>query len=410
MAKYPRLRRVLRWLSVTARSISAVFYPRNLKNAFKTVLFSFKEYLCFFVALFVVQTGFLTVSLMTDTNLSHAETIVRKEYNHHVEVVGMDQEQKVNLEYSFDLAINRLDEYLVSASFYEESSGVWVAKIVLNESKDLNAGLSHVKREMLSTISQEGWILRTTPLFTCESDYILPYTLTFWGITLLWLLLSVALLWVLYRVRVNHFKFTYGIYMACGADFPKLYGTAGGELFAISCFTVLPSVLVGGGLTAGLYAANGITPAVSLRTVICFLLFNLSAVLLAVYLPMRRMAVKPPVSLLRAVDNGSLVVSPNRSFRMFGEGYPVKYELFGMWRLRKYYAGLLISAAVLFIRFSRTFASTCSATSGFAIRKVLTLSLPCPIRSSPMENQLPLFCTISISTARSTSSPHLLMP
>ena len=37
---------------------------------------------------------------------------------------------------------------------------------------------------------------------------------------------------------------------------------------------------------------------------------------------------------------------------MFGSGFPVKYELFGMWRLRKYYAGLLLSAvlfAALFV-------------------------------------------------------------
>lgn len=346
MATYPRLRKIGRWLSVTTRGIGAVFHPKNLKNAFKTVLFSFKEYLCFFIALFVVQAGFLTVSLMTDTNLAHAEDTVRAEYSHHVEVVGLDQEQKVNLQYTLDLAITRLDDYLVFASFYEESPGVWVAKLTLDESKDLSAGLTHIKRQMLSEITQDGWVVRTTPLFTCHNDYIVPYNLTFWAVSLLWLLLSVAVLWVLYRIRVNHFKFTYGIYMACGAGFPKLYGTAGGELFTISCLTMLPAVLAGGGVTAGLYLMRGITPSISARTVIGFLLFNLLTVLVSVYVPMRRMAVKAPVTLLRSVDNGSLVVSPNRSFRMFGEGYPVKYELFGMWRLRKYYAGLLISAVL----------------------------------------------------------------
>ncbi len=346
MAKYPRLRRALRWCALTTRSVGAVFYPKNLKNAFKTVLFSFKEYLCFFIALFVVQAGFLTVSLMTDTNLAHAEDTVRAEYSHHVEVVGLDQEQKVNLQYTLDLAVTRLDDYLIFASFYEESPGVWVAKLTLNEDRDLGAGLSHVKRNMLSKISQEGWVVRTTPLFTCHIDYIIPYNLTFWAVILLWLVLSVAVLWVLYRIRVNHFKFVYGIYMACGAGFPKLYGTAGGELFAISCLTMLPAVLVGSGVTAGLYLLRGITPSVSARTIIGFLLFNLLTVLMSVYVPMRRMAVKSPVTLLRSVDNGSLVASPNRSFRMFGAGYPIKYELFGMWRLRKYYAGLLVSAVL----------------------------------------------------------------
>lgn len=346
MIKHPGFRRMAQWISLTTKSVGAVFYPKNLKNAFKTVLFSAKEYLCFFVALFVVQAGFLTLALMADTNIAHADQTVRAEYSHHVEVVGLDQEQKVNLQYTLDLAVTRLDDYLVFASFYEESEGVWVAKLTLDESEDLQAGLAHIKNEMLSTISQEGWVVRTTPLFTCRADYIIPYHVTFWAVAALWLLLSIAVLWVLYRVRVNHFKFIYGIYMTCGANFPKLYGTAGGELLAISCLTMLPSILIGGGVTVALYLIHGISPAVSARTIVGFFIFNLLAVLIAVYAPMRRMAVKSPVTLLRSVDNGSLVVSPNRSFRMFGEGYPVKYELFGMWRLRKYYAGLVLSAVL----------------------------------------------------------------
>ncbi|MBE6585845.1 MAG: FtsX-like permease family protein [Ruminococcaceae bacterium] len=352
MAKYSRLRRLRRSISLIAKSIRAVFYPRNIKSSFKTILFSAKEYTCFFIALFVVQTGFLTISLMTDINLAHAQKTVQNEYNHHIEVVGLNQEQKVNLEYIIDLAVTRLNPYVQSASFYEESDGVYVAKIVLNEDQRLSAGFSHFKREMLSNISQEGWIIRRTPLYTYHQDYIIPYHAAFWGLTLLWMLLSVVILWFLYRIRVNHFKFTYGIYMACGADFSKLYGTAGGELLAISCMTILPSILIGTGLTAGLYLRQNIPLAVSVRSILGFFIFNLLAVLLAVYFPMRRMAKKPPVTLLRAVDNGSLVVSPNRSFRMFGEGYPHKYELFGMWRLRKYYAGLMLSAvlfAALFV-------------------------------------------------------------
>ncbi len=352
MARQSRRRKIKQWLSVTARSIGAVFYPKNMKNAFKTVLFSAKEYICFFVALFVVQAGFLTVALMTDTNLSHAEATVRAEYSHHMEVVGLDQEQKVNLQYTLDLAVTRLDQYLVFASFYEESPGVWVAKLTLDETESLTAGYNHIRRNMLSTISQEGWVVRTTPLFDYHSDYHVPYTASFWGITLLWMLLSVVVLWVLYRIRVNHFKFVYGIYMACGAGFPKLYGTAGGELLAISTLTMLPSVLAGGGITAWLYLSRGINPSVSVGTVIGFFCFNLLTVLLAVYMPMRRMSVKSPVILLRSADNSSLVASPRKSLRMFGSGFPVKYELFGMWRLRKYYAGLLISAvlfAALFV-------------------------------------------------------------
>lgn len=359
MAVMTRRKRFAKAMSTAFRSLGAVFYPKNIKNAFKSVTKGAREYLCFFVALFAIQAGFVTFALMTDANISYAKTLVTDEYSHHLEVVGMDQEQKVNLQYNIDLAVTRLDDYILSASFVQEADETYTARIVLNENMSLTDGRAHLLgRNLLGGIAVENadtgepWTLRTTPLYTYGSDYETPYTATFWGVLFLWLLISVAVLWVLYRVRVNHFKFVYGIYMTCGADFPKLYGTAGGELMAVSLLTLLPAILMGGGVTAIVYLTKGIALSISLRTVICFVIFNLLCVLLAVYVPMRRMATKPPVSLLAAVDNSSLVASPRRSFRMFGEGYPLKYELFGMWRLRKYYVGLVLSAvlfAALFV-------------------------------------------------------------
>ena len=67
-------------------------------------------------------------------------------------------------------------------------------------------------------------------------------------------------------------------------------------------------------------------------------------------LVMRRMASQPPVKHLQAGDNTNLVSSPRRSFFLFGESFPGKYELYGFWRMRKYYLRLVISA-VLFAAF-----------------------------------------------------------
>ena len=55
--------------------------------------------------------------------------------------------------------------------------------------------------------------------------------------------LSMLLLMALYNIRLNHYKFLYGIYMTCGADFRKLFNTAVWELLVVSLMTFVPSIL-----------------------------------------------------------------------------------------------------------------------------------------------------------------------
>ena len=348
-----RGKRFLFKLKVNLRALRSVFQWRNLKNASKSVTKGFKEYLCFFIAVFAMQVGFVTFALMTDTNIQNAHDTVTEEYGHHVEIVGLDQEQKVNLQYTIDLAITRLDPYIKTATIHKEVDDTYTFMITFVDGVNLSEAKSHIlSHDILGTIYKENrdtgipWSLRTTPLYSYEQDYATTYSASYVALFVLWTVLSVVVLWVLYRVRVNHFRFVYGIYMTCGADFPKLFGTAGGELFMVSLLTMLPAVLTGTGITMLAYLPQGVSISVSVASVIGFVFYDLLMTLLAVYMPMRRMALQTPVQNLVAQDNTSLVSSPRKSFRMFGSGFPLKYELFGIWRLRKYYIGLLLSAVL----------------------------------------------------------------
>lgn len=358
MAVDTRRRRFARRISTGCRAIGAVFSVRNMKNAFKSVTKDIRAYFCFFVAVFVLQAGFITFALMTDTNIQYAKRTVTEEYSHHVEIVGLDQEQKVNLAYTIDLAVTRLDPYMQSANIHREVDNTYTVEITFKDGVDLADAKAHVlSRDIMGQIATVNadtgtpWSLRTTPLYTYEQDYATAYTATYVGLFLLWTVLSVAVLWVLYRIRTEHFRFVYGVYMTCGADFPKLYGTAGGELLAVSLLTLLPAIGLGTGITVLTYVPRGVSVAVSWHTVIGFWAYHLLIILLSVYLPMRKLSLQPPVKHLIAGDHTGLVASPRRSFRMFGAGYPVKYELFGLWRLRKYYLGLLLSAVVFAVMF-----------------------------------------------------------
>lgn len=61
---------------------------------------------------------------------------------------------------------------------------------------------------------------------------------------LLCTVLSVLLLTVLYRIKLNHNKFTYGIYLSFGADFKRLLTSAFSEMLVITAITALPSAFL----------------------------------------------------------------------------------------------------------------------------------------------------------------------
>ncbi len=148
----------------------------------------------------------------------------------------------------------------------------------------------------------------------------------------------------LFNVRVNHYKFRYGIYMTFGAGFRKLYSTAIREMFTISLITLLPSLGISMLITLALYQPLGVAVFLPIEAIIGVLVLNILLVLASTYIPMKAMAVKPPIALIYAQDNSNLVSSPRRSFKVFGKKFPNYYELFGMWRFRRYFVRLTATA------------------------------------------------------------------
>lgn len=158
------------------------------------------------------------------------------------------------------------------------------------------------------------------------------------------LIVCAAFLTELFNTRVNHYKFRYGIYMTYGAGFKKLYSTAVKEMMIISFITLLPSLGIASLICFAIYAPFGISMFIPSTAVFGVLILNIIIVLAATYLPMKHMAMKTPAVLLAAEDNSNLVVSPRRSFSLLGRGFPVSYELYGMWRFRKYFLRLVATA------------------------------------------------------------------
>ena len=354
MPKKSRTKRFIEWLTTLFASIGAVFYPPNLKNAFRSITKNWKEYICFYVAALVMTAGFWTVSLCTEANMHEARSEVAREYDYHIEVALLDNEQYANLDQQLQYQIERENEYIESYYWVNDGKalldGTYSCRILLDTTYGMETAYREVHNDMLNRVSQGRRDIRFSPLYTFAEDYATPYTVQLWTVSLAWLAFSVLMMVVLFLIRLDHFKFIYGMYMACGADFPKLMGAAGGELLSITALTWLPSTLIGCGIAGALYIPRGVGLWFSPVTILIPLLGSIIAVFVSVWFPMRRMSKQPPVRHLMAGDNTNLVSSPRRSFFLFGEDFPGKYELYGFWRMRKYYIRLVISA-VLFASF-----------------------------------------------------------
>lgn len=354
MPKKSRTKRLIEWLATLFASIGAVLYPPNLRNAFRSVTKNWKEYICFYLAALVMTAGFWTVSLCTEANMHEAKSTVAEEYDYHIEVALLDNEQYANLDQQLRYQLERENEYLKSYYWVNNGNplldGTYSCRIMLDTTYGMETAYWEVHDDMLNRVSQGRRDIRFSPLYTFDEDYGTPYTVQLWSVSLAWLAFSILMMVVLFLIRLDHFRFIYGMYMACGADFPKLMGAAGGELLSITALTWIPSALVGCGIAGALYIPRGVGLWFSPAAILIPLLGGIIAVFVSVWFPVRSMSKQPPVRHLLAGDNTNLVSSPRRSFFLFGENFPGKYELYGFWRMRKYYLRLVISA-VLFASF-----------------------------------------------------------
>lgn len=354
MPRKSRIKRIREWLATLGSSVGAVLYPPNVKNALKSVTKNWREYICFYLAALVMAVGFWTLALCNEANLHAARSAVNEAFDYHVEVALLNNEQYANLDQQLSYQMARGNKYVKGYYWVNGdkplSDGTYSCRIILDGTRGLENAYGEVYRDVLCRISTDRRQIRLSPLYSFRQDFGRPYAAQFWTVSLIWLALSVFMMTVLFLIRLDHFRFVYGIYMTCGADFPKLMGAAGGELVAILALTFLPAALIGALIAGILYIPRGVGLWLSVRAILVPLLGSLAAVLASVWVPVRRMSAQPPVKFLQARDHSNLVSSPRRSFFLFGKPFPGRYELYGFWRMRRYYLRLVLSA-VLFAAF-----------------------------------------------------------
>lgn len=325
---------------------------RNLARSYKSIRFSWRQYASFFAAIFLMQSFFWLIMLTQDAQAEQLRRNAGENYDYHIAVGGLNQDQAIQLQNGAFVVflsdqlyeIVRVDEHpnvyggisytvycRITAEPLEQKLGTF-------ERKHLNPLLANADSPALIRVDR-------SPLLTLEED-IAEQRAPYLVITAIFALVAVLVLMLLYNIRINHFKFLYGIYMSFGADYKKLLYTAAWELITVSLMTLGPALVFAALVRLILCLTLDGVFAISLWTIPIVFILNLVIIFAAVALPMRVVSARRPVDLLAAEDNGNLVSSPRRSFRLFGQRFPDRYALCSIWRFRTYYIRLLLSSVI----------------------------------------------------------------
>lgn len=346
------------------------YISRHFKSAWKSVFFNFKQYCCFFAAIFIIQMLYGMMAISATNNNSVAYQQIVEEYDYHYVIRNLTQGQYNYLEgYKRSQNMGILDRnkqlYVIvdSTERYNEREGKNVYDVYLRFGKE-GADAATVQKyykefkqfyvdKLASLEPSYAYQDPDQTNFATENTLLLDYqsrvsgnNTTFWIITALLLVLSVFLLMSIYNIRMNQYKFTYGVYMTFGADFKKLFVTAFWEMFVVMIVTFIPSVLVSTLVVWLIYAPSGFSFAFSGWVFFKVFVFSLFVVLAAVFMPMRTTSARQPMSLIITEDNSNLVTSPRKSFNLMGKKFPGNYEMYSLWRFRKYNIQLLTTAIV----------------------------------------------------------------
>lgn len=328
------------------------YLRRNITIAVKGVFYNFNQYAVFFAAVFLIQTLFGIITAASDNDNILEYKYVSDEYDYHVALTDLNEAQRLTLvndtqtvfsdEYIFDIVreVPRDEE-----GSYNRKYDIYVS---LHDDIYSNYLLFQYRYfEEMAAQNEEGLHVSTSPLMHFDRNLKAnrAYYLIFAAVLTV---VSVFFMMSLYFVRLNHYSFTYGIYMTYGADFKKMFGTAFWEMTVISVCTFMPSCIVSALIDLIIYKTGGESFSWRITGSLKVLLFSFLITSLSVILPIWVLSRWEPMKNLIAEDNSNLVISPRQSFDLSRVSFPLGYGMRSLWRFRKYQLRQVVTS-VLFI-------------------------------------------------------------
>ena len=309
------------------------YLKRSFTIAWKSIFFNFRQYIFFFVAVLIVQMFFGVMTISTDNNDKVERDSVADEYDYHILLTNLNEDQMVAVKtnkgaaFTNDLFFSVLkrdtngdgveDQEMITEYTNDLGDKRYDMYIVLDDQKaSISDNLARFKEEYfeapngyLQQIKTDEFYMYTSPLMNVSGN-VAANRAVYIVLSLVLFALSVFLMMMLYNIRVNQYKFTYGVYMTFGADFKMLFNTAFWEMFVITVLCFIPSVILSTIIVYVMYLPSGFGFTFPFMVFIKVFLFSLAVVTVAVFSPMRLMASRMPMTLIVTEDNSNLVSSP----------------------------------------------------------------------------------------------------
>ena len=325
--------------------VARFFSISNLKHGLRSVLGGFKEFAVFFFAVSLVQLLFWCPVISMETRAKAIKDEAYAAADYHIRIDAMTQNEwsdyynsTFSITDNYDVEDRLYKSYEAHSYINRSDDELWSVTVLLND-ETIEAGERFIS---LFPVKGENDTYYFSPSLYLKSE-INEMHLAFLPVIIGLGLLGVVILLVLYNIRINHFKFRYGVYMSFGADFEKLFQTSAWELFSIALITFFPSFLLACVFET---IVIGRLPTIVFGDFIRAIIWDFVVILLAVLPSVKFLATRTSTSLIVAGDNSNYVSSPQLSFKIFKKRFPIHYELFGFWRFRRYYATLLLSAII----------------------------------------------------------------
>lgn len=319
----------------------------NVKYAGKNVFSKLREYLPFFVAFFVIQSVFLTAFVTTATNYNNRYEKITEMYDYDILISDLDYNDYIVIDeklYIMSYMKNRTFESYKVSKVTDAMGEKWQIYVLMRDGHTNAEFLNYYIYGNENLYDTSNIEISYTPLNEYRNDPT-AHTKTPPVLLLLALTLISALsVLTLYNVQVNHDRFRYGIYMTFGAGFKRLISTSVFEMMVVALVSLIPSGAFVWGISTLFYGRYGIKAVVESDSIIKVVVASLVVAIIGVYLPMKFLSRKTPMSLIIAEDNSNLISSPRSTSFTVGKKFLQIYEVLGVWRFRKYYLKLLLSA------------------------------------------------------------------
>ncbi len=356
------------------------WFRSHLRAAFHTVWRKRRSYLPLFLSLLLVEILLFSLTMTVGIHYRTESDAIDAEYDYHLSIRGLSQyEAYILMNDQRSVFTSDMVYRIVDTKVHEQSGSDPVYDVYIRFLPDnMNYGISGILSPATPQTCFQNFDRRYSDVYTDEDG---AYTATlwfsplyqtsslYWQNVVIYILLVIPLLclsaWAVRRVFLVHLekdRFTYGIYMAFGADTRRMRSVVGWEMLA-SSYLVAPLALpISLGGMYWLYAMRDLPFRFDLLLLLLPPLLCIPLVLLVIARPLKKMGGTEPLSLIAAKDNADMITPPCRTTHLYGKGLARCYEGLTILRYRRHYIRLALTSAFLCTIF------LCSLYTGYLYR------------------------------------------